>query len=105
MKLERAKIYRKKNRYGDDSYVLVLSTSKSGMTSMYLAPKNANAYYENIDGIYFEEFESYAAFDRVLYIGWNKVNTSWYTEVATVPYRKINNITTAIKQFFDGHIV
>ena len=105
MKMESRKIYSKKNKDGTYSYKLVLSTTKAGMMFMYLAPKNASAYYENIDGIYFDQLDAYAAFDRVMYIGWSKYYDANYTEVYTVPYRRFSAITTAIKQFIDGAIV
>lgn len=104
-KIKKQAIYLRHRKHGDDCYMLVLGVSNSGMNVMYLASTSKKAYYENIDGIYLENLDLYAAFDRNLYIGWNKCRMSEYTEVCTIPYRKLSTITTAVKQYFDGQIV
>lgn len=103
--IEARSMYRKKNGDGTYSYLLVLSTTRAGMTAIYLAPENAARYYEKIKEVYLEDFRKYLAFDRALYIGWSKIRYKDYEFIAKVPFRVISSVTTVIKHLYDGMII
>lgn len=103
--IEARTLYRKKNHNDSYSFMLVLSTTRSGMNVVYFAPENASRYYKNIEAIYFDDFDRYLAFDRMVYVAWSKTTTQYYEKVVDVPFRVISEVTTAIKNLYDGMIV
>ena len=105
MQIEKQAIYKKYNKNGGQSYLLVLDVQKHGMSFVYLTNKRDNVYYSNIDGLYIGDLDRCIAINRILYTDWSRVIAKYYEKYRNLSIREMRKITNAVKDLYDGIIV
>lgn len=104
MKIEKQTIYKKRNKDGSWSFLLVLDVQKRGMSFVYMTNKRDNIRYSSIDGLYISDLDQCVAINRIQYAYWNRVMVKYYEKYRNLSIREMRKITNAIKDLYDGVI-